>query len=161
MSAVRTTLFALAIGPLLLLVAMAGGCEVRKAYYDWRLRQMCETDGGVRISERLIVNPNQVAHLPRVAGHLGVAPEALADPAAPAFGRLKEQVLRQGQPSMMRYEEEIVRRADGHIVARVVTYTRAGGDFPSFAQPSLHSCPTPATLYPEIERVFELVSAKP
>lgn len=160
MPAVRTTLFALVLGPILLVVAAAGGCEARKAYYDWQLRNMCEKDGGVSISERLQIDPSQVVHLPTVDGHVGVAPEALSDPAAPAFGRLKQQVLRRGHQSLMRYEEEIVRRADGRIIARVVTYTRAGGDFPSFAHPSLYSCP-PATPYSEIERVFELVSAKP
>lgn len=145
----------LVLSPILVLIAATGGCEARKAYYDWRVRKLCAKDGGARISERMRISPDQAGHLPSVDGRLGIAPELLADPASPVFGRLRQQTIREGQPTLTRYEEEIVRRADGRTIAYVVSYTRAGGDFPTFAHPSLYSCPTPATLRAELEGIFE------
>jgi hypothetical protein len=156
MSALGKVLAGVVLTPVAILVVGIGGCEARKAYYDWRVKKMCEQDGGVTVIERLKLTPVEASKLPRAGDHLGVAPEPLSPPDAPAFSRLRQEVLVEGNLSVVRYEEIILHRTSGKVVARVVAYARAGGDFPSYAHPSRFVCPSAAVRYAQIGSVFEI-----
>ena len=140
----------------LLLVLVFAFYEGRKAYWDYRVREMCEKDGGVDIIESITLSKEQAAVLPRANGFIGVAPESLAKPEEPVFSRIQRQRIKDGDPSIIRYQQDIVRRSDGHVIAIAVTYVRAGGDIPSFAYPSHFYCPELGRLYANIGRVFQI-----
>lgn len=146
---------AVVLAPIAILVAGIGGCEARKAYYDWQVRQMCEKDGGIRVYEHIAILPERASKMRRVDGHLSIANEEVAPIEDIAFLRGRPTVIREGEPSIQRLEKEIVRRADGKVVARIVRYGRAGGDFPFTAShPSGFSCPASPQYYAEIAKVF-------
>ncbi len=157
MSVLGKVIAGVALAPIVIVVVGIGGCEARKAYYDWQVRKLCEQDGGVRISERIRVTAREVDHLPRVDGWLSFGSESLASSEAPAFARLRQTIVRQGNPTIVRYEEEIIRRKDGRVVARAVSYGRSGGDFPFPAEPSRFSCPELSQLYAAKSQIFEIV----
>ena len=140
-----------------LLILAIGFYEGRKAYWDYRVREMCEKDGGVRISEQIIVSPTQATLIPKVGEFFGVMPEALAKPEEPAFSRIQRSVIHEYNPSVIRHQEELIRRADQRVVGVVVTYGRGGGDFPSPSHPSSYQCPDPKHIYGGIHQIYRVV----
>lgn len=145
------------VAPFALLVAGIGGCELTKAYYDWQVRQMCEKDGGATVYEHIRISPNMAASMRRVGGHLAITIESVATANDIAFLRGEPGVLREGNPSIQRHEQAIVRRADGKVVGRIVRYGRSGGDFPfSASDASGFSCPGWPQYYAEIAKAFEV-----
>ena len=159
MSTIGKVLAWIALTPIAVLVVGIGGCEARKAYYDWQVREMCEKDGGVKVFEKIIVSPDEQSRLPKIGGYWGVAPEALAKGGEPAFSRTRNVYLREGDLSIVRYEEEIVRRSDGRIVARSISYGRGGGDFLA-PHPSSFSCPDATLRYAGIHTVYQTEEMK-
>ena len=134
--------------------------EGRKAYWDHRVREMCEKDGGIVIIEHVHVTAEQAAALPRNGGFYGVAPESLMKSEEMVFSRTKQLVLKGGSPSVFRYETEIVRRSDRKIVGRVVEYGRGDGDFPSYAFPSSFHCPEYTRVAAAISGIFQIEESK-
>jgi hypothetical protein len=148
---------AIVLLPITVLVGGIGGCEARKAYYDWQVRQMCEKDGGVAIVERVPITQELANRLPRVGGYIGIAPEALAAPIEPAFSLPSTRTIREGNPTLLRTEEKILLRNGRRPVALVVTYSRAGGDFPfTGSAPSFFQCPDPLGLYKQISNIYQV-----
>lgn len=144
------------VGLIVLLILTSTFYEARKAYWDYRVREMCEKDGGVRVFERISISREQSALMPRVEGFLGVAPEATARPADPAYIRATQTALRPANPTVIRHQQDVIRRLDGKLVAEAVTYVRSGGDFPSYGFPSSAYCPEQTRLYAQINEIFRI-----
>lgn len=144
----------------LLLLAAVGFFEGRKAYWDYRVRGMCEKDGGVVILEQMRISREQAAFLPQAGGVVSVASENLSDPRAPAFTRTQETTIRDAQPIVKRIEHVVVRRDDGRRVANAVIYLRSGGDIPSPAFASSLYCPSLEKVNSGISKVFTIEEAK-
>lgn len=131
--------------PILVLVIGIGGCEVYKAYYDKKVREMCARDGGVIIYERLPVSTEVLAKLSGPDGHLRLPFESDKMSNAPAFIRSTTTPLLESHVTLVRYEFEIVRRSDSMVLARRISYGRSGGDFPfTGSAASYFQCPTQA-----------------
>lgn len=155
MSALGKLATLVVLGPIAILVAGIGGCEARKAYYDWQVRKMCENDGGIAVYEHIQITPEVASRMRRVDGHLSIGHESIAPSGDIAFLRGGPSVLREGALSLSRHEYAVVRRADEKVMARVVRYRRSGGDFPFTAShPSSFSCPDSPHYYAEIAKVF-------
>jgi hypothetical protein len=149
---------AIVIAPIAILVAGIGGCEARKAYYDWQVRQMCEKDGGIRVYEHIRLSRETATSMRRVGGHLAITIESAAPKSDIAFLRGEPTLVRDGSPTVLRHEQAIVRRFDGKVVGHIVRYGRVGGDFPlSVSNPSGSSCPEWPLYYAEISKIFVLV----
>ena len=145
---------------IVLLILVIGFYEGRKAYWDAQVREMCARDGGVTIFEQIVISAAQAVTLPKVGGFFGVAPEALAKLEEPAFIRNQSIQIREGNPSVVRDQQEIIRRSDGRVVGLVVRYGRGGGDFPSHAHPSEFSCPDYISIYKGIHGVYHVEEMK-
>ena len=146
------------------LTAVLAGCmgyvPGRQAYWDAQVREMCERDGGVQIFEQIVVSAERAATLPKVGGFLGVAPESLAKREDPAFIRYQRIQIRESNPSVVREQQDIIRRSDGQVIGRAISYGRGGGDFPSIAHPSSFSCPDYISLYKGIHEVYRVEESK-
>lgn len=138
------------------LTGCAGYVPGRQSYWDAQVREMCAKDGGVTIYEQIVVTTAQAEKLPKVAGLFGVAPESLAKPDEPAFIRIHLTMIREGNPSVVREQEDIVRRSDGRVVGQAIRYGRGGGDMPSPAHPSGFSCPDYLSIYKGIHQVYRI-----
>ena len=67
-----------------------------------------------------------------------------------------ESRIREANPEVVRTEELVKRRSDGKLLARSVSYSRRGGDFPTgLAHDSLFSCPQQAQLSKQIFKLKE------
>lgn len=128
--------------------------EGRKAYWDSRVREMCEKDGGVQIFEKMSISKAEADLLPRGNGKLGVTSKDLASANAPAYSNRRSTRLNEWNPEVQRIEHAVIRRADQKIVARWIQYGRIGGDFPSIAHPSSFACPDAKRITSDLERLF-------
>lgn len=142
--------------PTVMLMGCLGYMPGLQSYWDAQVREMCEKDGGVKIFEHIIVSPEQAVLLPKVGGYYGVVPEELSKPQEPAFVRFRRFVIRDGNPTVSRIQQDIIRRSDGRIVGQVVSYGRGGGDFPSYAHPSSFGCPDYLSIYKGIHGVYRV-----
>jgi hypothetical protein len=145
---------------LVLLCAVSGlhGCALpgQQAYWDAKVRQMCEFDGGVKVLEQIVVSPLQAKALPKIGNFLAVVPEAQAKVEQPAFSRLKQTQLHQGNPSVVRYEQQIIRRVDERVVAVAVSYARGGGDVLPLDHATVFWCPSRQEIYERLDTVYRV-----
>lgn len=150
-------LIMIAVVIIALLILVIGFYEGRKAYWDYRVREMCEKDGGVTVYEKVLISTEQYKNLPKVADSVSIPPEALMKPESPAFSTLSESVLREWQPRITRREQQIKRRLDGKVIGKIVSYSRVGGDFPTvIGHPTSFSCPEYKRLYADQAQIFSV-----
>lgn len=149
---------ALVCGASLGLTGCTGYAPGAKAYWDARVRELCENDGGVVVYEQIRLSKSDIERrvLPIGSdGKIGVTVRNLAHPEAPVYAERSSVVLNEGEPQVTRVQWTVLRRADGAVVARWITYGRTGGDFPTvIAHPSGYSCPDAATIRTELQRLF-------
>jgi hypothetical protein len=132
----------LLLAPVATLIAGITGCEAAKAYYDWRVRGMCDKDGGLIVYQQLPVTAEVLAELTSTHGHIRLPYESQEPLQTPAYFEITSVPLREGYVTLMRHEILVVRRSDSKILARVVSYGRSGGDFPFTGDAaSSFSCP--------------------
>jgi hypothetical protein len=112
-----------------------------KAYWDGEVDALCKKDGGLRVFQKPHLSQEERAILRSKNGKISIPIKDLAPANAPIYGVLTQTYIKEGNPSVSRSQADYVRRTDGAIIATSVTYTRAGGDFPSHAYPSSYSCP--------------------
>jgi hypothetical protein len=129
---------AVLLTPVVVVVGGIGGCEARKAYYDWQVRKLCEGDGGVVVYERMAISEADYLRFARDVGSGAKGSPLVAE--SPVSTETTITYIRRGNPEVRRDEEVFRRRSDNKIVARYVYYARVGGDFPSWAHPSSRGC---------------------
>ncbi len=161
MSVLGKVIAGVVLAPIVIIVIGIGGCEARKAYYDWRVREMCDRDGGVTVLERKRLSASEAQTLGTVGGFLSIPTKDLANPGSPVYAEDHRTELRASNPEIYRVEERLVWRESAQVFARVVRYTRRGGDFPFFAHPSYFMCPSDVTIFQERERAFEIEGRTP
>lgn len=122
-----------------------GGCmgwaPGRQAYWDAQVKEMCEKDGGTEIFEVVELPKQQYDLLLNKFGTLEIPLDGRNAGDAPLVRKEERVSIRDGNPSVRRYEMVIIRKPDQKILGRQVTYSRVGGDFPSPAHTSSFSCP--------------------
>lgn len=139
---VAKLLFGIPVALVLALVMTIVFYEGRKEYWDWRVKRLCEKNGGVEIIEPVALTREQERLMPRINGHIGASPKAVASPQVPVFAESEPDFyIREQSPVVWRSKTNIVRRADGKVVATVVRHVRRGGDTPSAAHESYFICP--------------------
>jgi len=143
---------------LLLPLAACSRGPLVKAALDEEVRRLCAIDGGVVIYEHIKISREEQEFLPTANGRLSVAIESLAHPRAPVFARFTdhERLYDRDGAKIGRHETQIIRRADGRVIAKKVFYVRSGGDIPSHAFPSSFYCPSLDKLSVDTSEIFIL-----
>jgi hypothetical protein len=118
----------------------------RQTYWDHQVRELCEKDGGIVVLEQVRIAKGEST---------AVAIKARADAKSPVYAQTgTATTLREGNPSVWRSEWHVVRRSDQAIVARVIQYSRAGGDFPTVVHPTWFGCPEGDKMSAGLQRLF-------
>jgi len=84
---------------------------------------LCAKDGGVSVYERVKVAPSEYQRLGGVGGTLPVPLREYAKPNSPYVADIKQTVLHEANPGVIRLETAIVRLSDGTTLSRMV-FTR-------------------------------------
>lgn len=125
----------------LVLVSCAGWVPGRQGYWDAKVSEMCEKDGGTKVFEVMELPKSQYNLLLNKFGKLDIPLDQPSSDNAPLAKRERLTHIRDGNPSVWRYEVTVIRKSDQKILGTQITYARVGGDFPSPAHESSFSCP--------------------
>ncbi len=136
------------------LVSCVGYVPGLQAYWDVKVKEMCDKDGGVAVYERVPISKIQFERMNKVGGHVSIPPRSSAKFDDILFWDELVTNLRDADPRVWRSEQLVKRTADEKIVARVVRYSRVGGDLPSPAHPSHFGCPEEREIFAKREGVY-------
>ena len=131
--------------PIILLMLILAFYEGRKAYWDYRVNDMCEEDGGVQVFETVQISKEQFLAWGGVGDMPNIPFESEKRLDVPFFKRRQFDVIHSWAPRVTRTKTTFIRRNDNMILGIYVYYSRRGGDFPSWAHPSSLSCSNPKT----------------
>ena len=141
---------------ILLVILVFGFYEGRKAYWDYRVREMCARDGGIRIYE--------IIELPAEYFNEWNQPK-FYHPTKKEYALGKDYIYevktthyRDKDPVISKREYRVYRRNDGKLLGESVIYGRGGGDIPGPWYPSSFSCPEKGGDIPLLIEIFHKVS---
>jgi len=151
-----------AIIPLLLLLAVVMGFllfEARKVYWDRKISDLCRTEGGVTVYERVELSEEEFRRLGGVRGELPIPEDPSGKSQFPYFTRNARVNLAEGRLQVTKWESVVMRRADGKALGKVVGFFRRGGDFPMLiGEPTSFSCDGVPGVRLDVERQIFLVT---
>jgi hypothetical protein len=152
-----STLAAVTLAALIVLSGCAGYAPGAKSSWDQQLKEMCARDGGVTVYERISISAEQFAKLGKVGAYASISPKWNMQADDVAFWEQSTMIIREGNPRVSRFEQVVRRRADEKIVARVVRYSRVGGDLPTgLAHESALTCPEEEQILAQREKIFRI-----
>lgn len=126
----------------LVFILVVGFFEGRKAYWDYRVTEMCAKDGGVKISEIIDVDKSTYESLKNKFGQIDIPskddPRSIGSIAVHSY---TDVYIRRSDPEVRRSELAVTKASSGVVVAKSTTYSRVGGDL-LVLHPSYFSCPS-------------------
>lgn len=124
----------------LALLPVLAGCPTQdQITTDAEVRRLCAVDGGVKIYEAIKLPTEKFNQWGQVNFYR-------PDQGERALGteyifRSEEKFYRTGNPSLIRYHHEVIRRIDNKKLGETTSYGRGGGDIPGPWEPSNLHCP--------------------
>ena len=118
--------------PFVLIALGVAYCEINKAYWDHKVKELCEKDGGVSVFEKVEISRKDHPNLINDQGVLIIKTKDNANSEDPYYILYKDNiVLNKENPYVWRSEYAIVRKSDGKELGVQTMYSRRGGDIPT------------------------------
>jgi hypothetical protein len=150
MSLIRVLSIALVTGGI---AACMGYVPGSLSYWDQRVKEMCEKDGGVTVYENVQLTAEEFKRLGGTEAGIALPTED-AKRDFPYFMETTYTNIRDQNPQVLRLETVVKRRSDGKILGRSVYYSRSGGDLPTgVLHGSSYGCPQQLGLSKQIFQV--------
>lgn len=108
-------------------------------YYDWKVRQLCAIDGGVKVYETVELP----AEMFDKWGNVHIRDKRRVKPSDEYYSESETTYLRHGDPKIVRMLGRIIRVSDQKVLGESVHYGRGGGYLLGPWQPSGFTCPGP------------------
>jgi hypothetical protein len=143
-----------------LVTACAGYVPGRQSYWDEKIREMCANDGGVLIYRKMPISKADFDRLGRVGAHVAIPPRPLSRTTDLVVADESTTVLRDANPRVWRSEQLVKRTSDGAVLAKVVRYSRVGGDIPSPSHSSHFGCPDEKAVLAAQQAIFLVKEAR-
>ena len=116
-------------------ILVAGGiafCEANKAYWDHKVKQWCEKDGGVTVYEKVELTKEEYERNDGKDGVIRVPPEISS--VAKNYDyvwKSVDTVINKSMPKVVKYEAIVYQKSNKKQLGKMVSYGRTGGDFPT------------------------------
>jgi len=128
-------------------------CEANKAYWDSKVKAMCERDGGVTVYERVELTRKEFENIGgNEYGQIPVPSMRLTKDNYPYYSELLTIQIRDGNPKVYKNEGRIFRKSDNKLLGLMISYGRSGGDFPTGFHPSNFGCADLKTIRLDVEK---------
>lgn len=126
------------------LVGCMGYVPGRQSYWDTKVKEMCEREGGIKVHEKISLPSSQLRLYTNSRGQLDLPFENKATPKQNYFYTLaSESIVEDGSLSVTKNTTRVVRKSDGKVLSEKIVFTRVGGDVPTgISHPSAFACPT-------------------
>lgn len=112
-------------------------CELNKAYWDRKVDELCEKNGGIRIYERV--------HLPRSRfdkwGNLSITSKDRTKDTDEYYFKRVGKYYKKWSPSVWMSRHKILRKKDNKVLGESIRYIRRGGDMLGVWHESSYMCP--------------------
>jgi len=110
----------------------------RNFYYDWKVRQLCAVDGGVKVYETAPLTPDLID--PKI-GRINLKFKGYETPEDKYYLDSEDRILMHGNPEISRNIIKIIRRNDQKTLGERVLYRRGGGELPGPWPHTGYRCP--------------------
>jgi len=131
----------LLFAPIVLIGLGVLGTELNKAYWDSKVKALCEKEGGVTVFEKMEISISDYPDIKLSSNNQLIMPsERNAKPEDPFFYRYRMDYLHRGFVDVVRHEQSIIRGQDRKVLSTHISFGRGGGDFPTGFHPSHYSC---------------------
>lgn len=115
--------------------------EINKAYWDHRVAELCEKDGGAVVFERVILTKEEYELNDGRKGVINVMSEDTSKTTHQYAWKSITKIINEKKPYVRRTEYVTYRKSDNEKLGLLITYSRRGGDFPTvISHPSSFSC---------------------
>ena len=144
---------------IIILVLAVGFFEGRKAYWDHKVRELCEKDGGATVFENIEISLDEYEKLGGINGVIPIPDETSTKTPKPFYSRTRIEDINTWNPKVTKRITEIKRRDDGKILGKQVIYSRVGGDIPTIiGHPTYFSCQNVPDVFLDIERQIFIIN---
>ena len=126
--------------PVLLIILGVFTTEIHKAYWDYKVKELCNKDGGVTVFETVNLTQDQYEKHDGNRGMISVFPKRMSRPHHDFYITRTVEIIKESNPYVARIENVFVRKSDEQQLGNMVHYSRKGGDFPTGFHPSNFSC---------------------
>lgn len=124
----------------MIILLVFGFYEGRKAYWDGKVGEMCEKDGGGKVLRSIELSKEEYARLYNKFGKFEIPLDGHAAQDAPIVQKQTSTYIRRNDPEVRRDQTVVVRKSNNESLAESVIYSRVGGDLIAL-HPSYFSCP--------------------
>ncbi|MEH6544571.1 MAG: hypothetical protein V7721_11595 [Porticoccaceae bacterium] len=129
-------------------------CEANKAYWDYRVSEICKSDGGMEIFEHILVSREGFLQMSK--GNF--KPKKYSRPNEILYTQRNNTAKRHNLIRITRTEVRFLRISDDKLIARYFHNARMGGDFPTgIAHGSSFSCPEPNAVLQGRKNIFVIM----
>jgi len=111
-----------------------------KAYWDAKVKELCEGDGGMKIFETVYLSKEKYALLINRSGKLDPPRDGPDAGGVPIVHTVESTIIHDTYPIVRRTELAVIRTSDRKTLGTSVTYSRTGGDLLG-SHPSVFLCP--------------------
>lgn len=115
-------------------------------YYDWKVRQLCAIDGGIKVYETVELPMEMFDKW----GNVHIPDKQRVKLGDEYYSESETMYLRLGEPTIVRMLGRTIRVSDKKVLGESVYYGRGGGYLPGPWQPSGFTCPDPV-IKPHLE----------
>jgi len=112
-------------------------CEMNKAYWDRKVDELCEKNGGIRIYERIYLPHSRFDKW----GNLTISSKDSTKDTDEYYFIKTRKYYKEGNPSIWMSRHKILRKKDGEVLGESIRYIRRGGDMVGPWHESSYMCP--------------------
>jgi hypothetical protein len=115
--------------------------EGRKAYWDKKVAELCEREGGIKVFRPVEMDRNEYSALLNRQNQIELPSDRSASPDAKYVHSTKTEYLVRGHLEVRRYVTQVLRRPSSEVLSEKVAFSRVGGDFLAIDHSTSFSCP--------------------
>ncbi|MBP8924640.1 MAG: hypothetical protein KBG75_02165 [Pseudomonadales bacterium] len=135
--------------PVILIALGIAYCEANKAYWDHRVRELCQKEGSIKIFEHIVLTRTEYEAMEKSGGRVFVPPKkmSLGNSRYALYYDRQKTVIKRPNPNVWaplvgKTEVSIIRKSDNKLIAKYSRFYRIGGDFITGILPDSHyGCP--------------------
>jgi hypothetical protein len=152
----------LVLSPFIIIVVLIGlllvafvSTALNRAFWDYRVDQLCEVDGGDTVYKKMFLDKEE--YTKNIVLGVVIAPREGSSGSIghSVLSKHEKTIFRRGFIELSRVETTIFSALDKDVLAKSISYHRGGGNIPFVASPG-HSCGGDLNIGPLLSRTVFL-----
>ena len=142
LSSLQTLQIVVVIG---MLTGCMGYAPVRQDYWDGKVKEMCDNEGGIRVFQVVLLEPQAYRQLLNNQNQIDIPSEKFASPDAAYVYTFNSEYLVDGSLRVRKDVQKVLKMPERILLSEQVSFSRVGGDFPTgIGHATSYTCSRPA-----------------